>query len=85
MAQRIRDVMTTPPVVVGPDDEVTAVVELMRSTATTVLPVVHGDRLIGTVALDDLIAVLLDGTTADPYHRRVAAASAGTARGEDLG
>jgi CBS domain-containing protein len=127
MAQRIRDVMTTPPVAatgrsvidaalrllreerlaalpvvdehgtlmgcltrdtvtVHPDDEIATVVELMRSTSTTILPVVDGVRLVGTVTLDDLIAVRPDivvATASDACHRRLAGASAGTARPED--
>ncbi|MER7246907.1 CBS domain-containing protein [Kribbella sp. NPDC000426] len=90
MAQHIREVMTTPAatrsiprdaVAVRPDDELPAVVALMRSAGTTVLPVVDGARTIGTVSLDDLLAVLLMETdnTADPYYRRLAEASAGTA------
>jgi CBS domain-containing protein len=66
---------------VGPDDVVDAVVELMRTGATTTLLVADGSRVIGTVSLDDLGAVLLEESedTVAPYHHRLAEASAGTA------
>ncbi|MFI5696381.1 CBS domain-containing protein [Kribbella sp. NPDC051586] len=90
MTPQIRDVMTTPAAArnlardvgtVRPDDEIAAVVELMRSTATTILPVIDGAKVVGTVSLDDLLAVLLEESddTADPYYHRLAEVSAGTA------
>lgn len=65
---------------VRPDDDVAAVAELMRSTKATILPVVERRQVIGTVTLDCLVAALRDDRASDPYYRRLAGASAGTAR-----
>lgn len=61
------------------DDDVAAVAERMRSTKVTILPVVDGRWVVGTVTLDCLVAALRDDVPLDPYQRRLAAASAGTA------
>ncbi|MFG1913139.1 HPP family protein [Kribbella sp. NPDC048928] len=65
---------------VRPDDDVATVAEMMRSTRTTILPVVDERRVVGTVTLDCLVAALRDDPASDSHHRRLADASAGTAR-----
>lgn len=47
-------VCTPNPVVIGPDDAVSAAVELMRDHAVRRLPVIEGGRPVGMVSLGDL-------------------------------
>ena len=49
-----QSVCTPDPVVVGPDDAVSAAVELMRDHAVRRLPVVEDGRAVGMVSLGDL-------------------------------
>ncbi|MER6123934.1 CBS domain-containing protein [Streptomyces sp. NPDC001795] len=56
-------VCTPDPVVIGPDDPVSAAFELMRGHAVRRLPVVEGGRPVGMVSLGDL-AVAQDPASA---------------------
>lgn len=57
-ATQARDVMTAPAVVARADEPVEAVVERMREAGVRRLPVVRDDRLVGLVAIDDLVVHL---------------------------
>jgi CBS domain-containing protein len=51
---RVRDIMTSPAVVVAPDTPVPAAMALMRDKNIRHLPVVENDRLIGIISRGDL-------------------------------
>jgi len=69
-------VCTPNPVVVSPDDAVSAAVELMRDHAVRRLPVVENGHLVGMVSLGDLAvtqdpgSALADISRAEPDGRR---------------
>jgi CBS domain-containing protein len=50
-----RDLMTTDPLTVGPDDEVAAAIAQMNDAITRRLPIVEDGRVAGIVTLDDLL------------------------------
>jgi CBS domain-containing protein len=52
--ERVGDLMSTPPITVGPGDQVVDVFELMNGKGIRRLPVVEGDRLVGIVTEGDL-------------------------------
>jgi CBS domain-containing protein len=52
--ERVADLMSQPPVTVGPDAQVVDVFELMNARSIRRLPVVDGDRLVGIVTEGDL-------------------------------
>ncbi|HUP89030.1 MAG TPA: CBS domain-containing protein [Longimicrobiales bacterium] len=49
-----RDVMSTSPRSVGPDDDLDRVMDLMKSEKVRRVPVVEGDRLVGIIAQADV-------------------------------
>jgi CBS domain-containing protein len=51
---RVRDIMTSPAVVIAPDTRVTAAVALMKQHYIRHLPVVDNGRLVGIVSQGDL-------------------------------
>lgn len=53
-----RDLMTTDPLTVGPDDEVAAAIAQMNDAITRRLPIVEDGRVAGIVTLDDLLIYL---------------------------
>jgi CBS-domain-containing membrane protein len=74
----VRDIMTSPAVTIGPDDEVTEAARMLDRLSLTSLPVVdHGLGLLGIISEADVIARLardlvrafahgdLDGQSAD--------------------
>ncbi|MFF3818507.1 CBS domain-containing protein [Streptomyces bluensis] len=66
-------VCTPHPVVIGPDDDVSAAVELMRRHAVRRLPVVENGQAVGMVSLGDLAvaqdpaSALADISRAEPH------------------
>ncbi|MER6089891.1 CBS domain-containing protein [Streptomyces bluensis] len=68
-------VCTPHPVVIGPDDDVSAAVELMRRHAVRRLPVVEDGHAVGMVSLGDLAvsqdpaSALADVSRAGPHSR----------------
>jgi CBS domain-containing protein len=54
LEQRVRDLMSAPPITVQPGDQVVNVFELMNGKGIRRLPVVEGDRLVGIVTEGDL-------------------------------
>jgi CBS domain-containing protein len=52
--ERVRDLMSAPPITVEPGDQVVDVFELMNGKGIRRLPVVEGDRLVGIVTEGDL-------------------------------
>jgi CBS domain-containing protein len=57
-ATRARDVMTPDPVTGRPEDPLDGVLEIMASRGVRRLPIVRDGRVVGVVALDDLVAEL---------------------------
>ncbi|HXH02620.1 MAG TPA: CBS domain-containing protein [Candidatus Competibacteraceae bacterium] len=62
MAQPVSTVMTTEPVCVTEDMPLTRVLELMVDLRTKSFPVVRGERLVGIIAREDLLAALRRAT-----------------------
>jgi len=68
----IGSVCTADLVIVAPDDDLERAAMLIRETAVRRLPVVHGQRVVGVIALGDLAierdesSALADITAADP-------------------
>lgn len=56
--RRVAEVMTYLVVTVGPDEELEAAIDLMRSTMVKSLPVVEHDRVVGIISRSDVIHLL---------------------------
>ncbi|TCC30722.1 CBS domain-containing protein [Kribbella speibonae] len=56
--RRVADVMTHLVVSVGPDEELEAAIDLMRSTMVKSLPVVEHGRVVGVISRSDVIHLL---------------------------
>ena len=64
-------VMTTEPVVMGPEDDLADVVSRMLDTATTSVPIVENGRLVGIVSRRDVLrAVARHELTSEDVRRR---------------
>jgi CBS domain-containing protein len=72
-------VCTPDPVCVGPDDEVSTAVSLMRRYAVRRLPVVEEDRPVGVVSLGDLAEVQDPGSALADISRAAPDSWPGTA------
>jgi CBS domain-containing protein len=70
MAKSISDVMTSNPRTIGADATVTEAARLMQEADTGVVPIVEGDRLVGTFTDRD-IAVRVVAEQKDPTTTRV--------------
>jgi CBS domain-containing protein len=55
MGTRVSEVMTARPLAVGPDTPISQVAELMATEDVGVLPIVHGDRLLGVITDRDIV------------------------------
>ncbi len=55
-----RDLMSTPPVVVGPEDDVDRAATLMMEKRIHTLPVVDAGRLVGIITQSDLVRLIAD-------------------------
>lgn len=58
---RVKDVMTTDVVTLGPKDTMSELREILRSRRISGTPVVEGDQLVGIVSIEDLIKCLAYG------------------------
>ncbi|MFO8063925.1 MAG: CBS domain-containing protein [Spirochaetota bacterium] len=58
---KVKDVMTTELLTVGPESSLRDVQHLMRAEQITGVPVVEGERLLGIVSVDDIIRSLDEG------------------------
>src|SRR5437588_1036309 len=65
MAKQIRNVMTSNPSTIGPGQPVTGAARMMRDSDAGIIPIVEGDRLVGTVTDRD-IAVRVVAEDKDP-------------------
>ncbi|MEU1889569.1 CBS domain-containing protein [Streptomyces pristinaespiralis] len=59
MAQKVRDVMSAPPLVVGPKTSVVQVADVMRDEDIGTVLIAENDRLIGLVTDRDLVVRIL--------------------------
>ncbi|MFF4347086.1 CBS domain-containing protein [Streptomyces sp. NPDC001530] len=73
-------VCTPHPVVIGPDDAVSAAIELMRDHAVRRLPVVEDGRPVGMVSLGDLAVAQDPGSALADISRATPERSPGTPR-----
>jgi len=55
-----REVMSSGLATVGPDDDVSSVLDLMKAEQVRRIPVVDGDRLVGIISRSDLLAYYTD-------------------------
>jgi CBS domain-containing protein len=70
MANSVRDLMTSNPQTVEPDAPVAEAAKLMKQEDVGIVPVVEGDRLVGTLTDRD-IAVRVVAEGKDPQSTRV--------------
>jgi CBS domain-containing protein len=84
--RRAKDIMTCPPVIVGPQTPLDEVARLLRVHKINRIPVVHGDRLIGVVTRGDVLAAIahLEHRQNDPTLPPELVGSAGMYRGIDV-
>ncbi len=57
---RVRSIMTTPLVSVGPDDSIERAMQVMTEQRVRHLPVMDGDTVRGIVSIGDLVKVTID-------------------------
>jgi CBS domain-containing protein len=57
---KARDIMTSPVIVIGPDDSVAGAMELMTDRRIRHLPVVESGRLVGLVSIGDLVKARIE-------------------------
>jgi CBS domain-containing protein len=70
MGQKVRDAMTSNPQTVAPDAGVVDAARVMKEADTGIVPVVEGDRLVGTITDRDItIRVVAEGR--DPQATKV--------------
>jgi CBS domain-containing protein len=65
----VRDVMSSRPKSVGPDDDVNRVTELMKAEQVRRIPVCEGDRLVGIIAQADVAREGSDRKTGDVVEK----------------
>lgn len=65
----VRDVMSSRPKTVGPDDDVNRVTELMKAEQVRRIPVCEGDRLVGIIAQADVAREGSDRKTGDVVEK----------------
>ena len=70
MAQKVRDAMTSNPTTIEPGRPVADAARIMKDADTGIVPVVEGDRLVGTITDRDIaIRVVAEGK--DPQATKV--------------
>lgn len=57
---KARDIMTSPVIMIGPDDSVAGAMELMTDRRIRHLPVVESGRLVGLVSIGDLVKARIE-------------------------
>ena len=70
MGQKVRDVMTSNPQTIAPHSPVTEAARIMKQADTGIVPVVEGDRLVGTITDRD-IAIRVVAESRDPQGTKV--------------
>ncbi|MBY8996523.1 MAG: CBS domain-containing protein [Candidatus Thorarchaeota archaeon] len=55
---RVKDIMTTPVVTIGPEADIGQAISLINQTGKRHIPVIEGNDIIGLVATTDIIRVL---------------------------
>lgn len=55
---RLKDIMTTPVVTIGPDADLGQAIALMNQTGKHYVPVMEGNAIIGIVSANDILRVL---------------------------
>jgi len=79
---RVREFMTSDPVTVGPETDVTEAVSIMGKEQVHRLPVVDNGKLVGLLSLGDLAVALTDsGVVADTLRRISTPAQATSGQG----
>jgi len=66
----VREVMTSPPVTVGPDVSALAALSLMTRRRVRHLPVMEGGKMIGFVSIGDLVKYRIDRIEAEAEAMR---------------
>ena len=64
----VGEIMTHKPVTVGPDDTVTACMEIMTEERVRHLPIVEEGKLIGILSIGDLVKWIISAQTATIEH-----------------
>ena len=70
MDKTVRDVMTSPPVVVAPETEVIEALSLMTRRRIRHLPVMESGRMIGFISIGDLVKYRIDQVQAEAEAMR---------------
>lgn len=68
--RKVGEVMTSPPITVGPGDAVIGALSLMTKRRIRHLPVIESGRLIGFVSIGDLVKYRIDRIEADAAAMR---------------
>lgn len=55
---KLKDIMTSPVVTIGPDADLGQAISLMNQTGNRYVPVIEGDSIIGIVSATDILRVL---------------------------
>jgi acetoin utilization protein AcuB len=59
-ASKVRDVMTSDPVAIAPDDTIQEAAECMLENQVSGLPVVENDRLVGILTESDIFKLVVN-------------------------
>ncbi|MGJ3647789.1 CBS domain-containing protein [Sphingomonas sp. GlSt437] len=70
LSRKVGDVMTSPPITVGPQEPVIGALSLMTRRRIRHLPVIEGGRLVGFVSIGDLVKYRIDRIEADAAAMR---------------
>ena len=70
LERSVGDVMSSPAITVGPDQQVIAALSLMTVRRIRHLPVVDGDKVVGVVSIGDLVKFRIDRIEADAAAMR---------------
>jgi CBS domain-containing protein len=55
---KLKDIMTTPVITIGPDADIGQAIALMNQTGSRYVPVIEGDSIIGIISATDILRVL---------------------------
>jgi CBS domain-containing protein len=61
MGNQVADIMTAPPVTIGPGVEVEEIASIMARKKVHTLPVLEGDKIVGIIGKIDIIRALGQG------------------------
>lgn len=68
--RKIADAMSSPVITASPDDTIKAVQRLMIDQRVRHVPIVEGGRVMGMVAIGDVLRILLDATESEAQDLR---------------